>query len=408
MTPTIRGWCPTLYEPMTTGDGLLARIKPPCGRLSADAARALAAAATQYGSGRLELTNRGALQVRGLSQHSLADFCDAAQAVGLASADPAAERRRNVMLTPLAGSRHLALAAELEGWLEQAEELSGLPPKFAFAVDDTQAGFEPLSADIRLAAEAGSWRVWLDGADVTALTDKPAQAAESLAKGFLGAASQIETSTRRMRDLIALAGGEAVLADAGLTVAGAAPVAGKRSRSVVGWLGQPIQSVGLGLAFGALDSNGLTAAASLAERYADGWLRTSPWRALMLAGVAKSATPQLAAAAVEAGFIIEPDDPRLAVSACVGRPGCASAFAATRADAEILAAERASWLQDGVHLSGCPKGCAHPASAAVTLMGGPDGYDLVRHGRASDPPERRGLSLMQAVRLLNEECPRTL
>ena len=38
-----RGWCPSLYDPMATGDGLLVRVKPPGARLSAAAARALAA-----------------------------------------------------------------------------------------------------------------------------------------------------------------------------------------------------------------------------------------------------------------------------------------------------------------------------------------------------------------------------
>jgi precorrin-3B synthase len=39
-----------------------------------------------------------------------------------------------------------------------------------------------------------------------------------------------------------------------------------------------------------------------------------------------------------------------------------------------------------IHISGCAKGCAHPGRAAITFVGGPDGYGLVRGGKASDIP----------------------
>src|SRR6202008_1299213 len=107
----------------------------------------------------------------------------------------------------------------------------------------------------------------------------------------------------------------------------------------------------------------------LAERFADGALRTSPWRALIVPSVAD--TTKLAAAAAAAGFVVAPGDPRLSVIACTGAPGCASAHAPTRADAALVAARRPAGL---VHLSGCAKGCAHPGPAAVTLVAAPDGY----------------------------------
>ena len=40
-----------------------------------------------------------------------------------------------------------------------------------------------------------------------------------------------------------------------------------------------------------------------------------------------------------------------------------------------------------LHVSGCGKGCAHPGSANVTLVGRPDGYGLVIDGRAGDTPQ---------------------
>ena len=57
---------------------------------------------------------------------------------------------------------------------------------------------------------------------------------------------------------------------------------------------------------------------------------------------------------------------------------------------ELLAA--APSLFDGslaLHVSGCAKGCAHPAAAPVTLVGSDDGAGLVIDGRAGDEPEAK-------------------
>ena len=97
---------------------------------------------------------------------------------------------------------------------------------------------------------------------------------------------------------------------------------------------------------------------------------------------------------------MDPEDSRLCVIACTGAPACASAHASTRADAAFIAARHPPGL---IHLSGCAKGCAHPAPAAFTLVAAPDGYGLVRDGRAGDPPERGGLTLQDAVQILAAE-----
>ena len=61
-----RGRCPTLAAPMLTGDGWLVRLRAGGGLTAAQAA-GLAAAAGRLGNGRIEVTGRGSLQVRGLT-----------------------------------------------------------------------------------------------------------------------------------------------------------------------------------------------------------------------------------------------------------------------------------------------------------------------------------------------------
>jgi precorrin-3B synthase len=129
----------------------------------------------------------------------------------------------------------------------------------------------------------------------------------------------------------------------------------------------------------------LHALAALAEHHGTA-IRVTPWRALLLGHVSQTAT-------IGAGpaWITAPDDPRLQITTCVGAPGCRSGSTPTRADAARLAT--ALHPQQTVHLSGCSKGCAHPAAAPLTFVARNGRYDIVHHGRAGDTPVSTGIEL---------------
>src|SRR5690606_9282402 len=89
-------------------------------------------------------------------------------------------------------------------------------------------------------------------------------------------------------------------------------------------------------------------------------------------------TPQVAGlkdVAVALGFITSADDPRQAISACPGAPDCASGHFPARALAAGIAAGEQDLFDGSVHLhvSGCAKGCAHPAKSDLALVGNTDG-----------------------------------
>src|SRR5262245_66006804 len=86
---------------------------------------------------------------------------------------------------------------------------------------------------------------------------------------------------------------------------------------------------------------------------------------------------------------MQADDPLRRVVACTGAPMCPEALAETRELATTLAPYIAPEVR--LHVSGCAKGCAHPATAAITLVGTADGFDLVRNGSARDVPIMRGV-----------------
>ena len=63
----IKGWCPGALRPMASGDGLVVRIRPHGGRLSAAQAAGIAAAALAHGNGEIDLSARANLQLRGIA-----------------------------------------------------------------------------------------------------------------------------------------------------------------------------------------------------------------------------------------------------------------------------------------------------------------------------------------------------
>jgi precorrin-3B synthase len=110
-------------------------------------------------------------------------------------------------------------------------------------------------------------------------------------------------------------------------------------------------------------------------------------RALLLVGVPAAEADAVAATAASLGFVIDPADPRLAIAACPGTEGCAAGHIAARRLAAQLADE-AGGLLDGsftLHVSGCAKGCAHPAASPLTIVGKDQGPAIAIFGRADGP-----------------------
>lgn len=106
------------------------------------------------------------------------------------------------------------------------------------------------------------------------------------------------------------------------------------------------------------------------------------------------------------GFITRADDPRGAVAACPGAPACASGSTATLADADRLAHAFRTFAAHGLraHVSGCAKGCAHPAAADLTLVGDDGLYGIVFGGPPSALPTMR-LTFEAALERLRKADP---
>jgi precorrin-3B synthase len=389
--PTPRGWCPSLHEPMLSGDGLLLRVKPHAARLTAAKAHLIAQQAAQYGNGAIDLTQRGNLQPRGFSPDGARMFAEAMVAAGLARAEPGVERGRNLLAPPLLGvDAGIAPGAEalVEALAAAMATWPPLPAKFGVVVDG--GGLLPLAverADLHLRCLGAQVEIRLGGGDAVATcrAEDAVGAATLLARHFLALAP-----ARRMHQAVAQHGAAGILAAAGLAPQPDA-TAPAHPPCAIGKLPGPV--LGVGAPFGQIQAAQLAALAALAERQGDGTLRVTPWRALLLPGV------EGAGEAAALGMIVSPTDPRLRVLACTGAPGCGAALLETRAAASWLAPRLPGWLPL-LHVSGCAKGCAHPGAAPATLVGLPGGLALVRRGRAGDPPVVAGLTLEQTLAVL--------
>jgi precorrin-3B synthase len=205
-----------------------------------------------------------------------------------------------------------------------------------------------------------------------------------------------------MRELVLASGEYAIFSAAGLTARVAPLVDRSEIQSPIGFTpGGEIGFFGVGLPFGRIDAETLTNLAELCERFGDGTLRTTPWRALLLVGIAPWETEALSRQVSDLGLIIDPVDRRLSIHACVGRDACPNASIDTRRDASLVALAMPGVA---VHVSGCAKGCAHRGPAAFTLVGNKGRYDLVRDGSAGDAPCLTALSFNEALAAIEQEA----
>lgn len=368
--PVIQGWCPGALRPMLSGDGWVVRLRPHLGRLTPSQAAGIAALSLAHGNGVIDLSTRANVQLRGVTWASYPALIEGLSGLGLVDATPEAEARRNITVQPFwgPGDATEAVALALED-MSIAPDAPDLPGKFGVAVD---CGPVPVlrgvSADIRVErAPSGGLVVAADGMETGTQVsrDEAPLAVADLMHWFLATGGSV-AGRGRMRGLLARAARPparfATCALQGTAAPAPAP-------------GIVAQGALVGVAFGQMRAETLAALASL------GPLRVTPWRMVLLEG--RTAMPDLPE------LITQASDPLRRVVACTGAPGCLQGLQPTR-DLARRVADRVTGL---LHVSGCAKGCAHPGAADLVLVATDEGFDLIRNGRASDPPLQRGLKL---------------
>ncbi len=365
--PEIKGYCPGALRPMMSGDGLVVRIRPFNGRLSRAQTQGIAALSQTHGNGIIDLSSRANVQLRGVTSESHAPLIDGLRTLSLIDPSEAVESRRNIMLTPFSDGD--ALAPSLTHALAQTGA-PAIPHKFGFAIDTGPSPvLQTASADIRLERAAdGTLILVADGMP----TGKPVKAEESIDEAIALAQWFMQTRTAQTRMAKMLKDGTPP--PAGFTTP-------RQTQTYTPVPGPTPQGMLAGIAFGQITAGAFSAL---------GDIRLTPWRMVLLEGVQNP--PQLD------GLITDPTNPLLRITACTGAPDCEQALGQTRPLARTLATHLKR--HQTLHISGCAKGCAHPKAAPLTLTATPNGFDLVKQGRAGDTPALTALTTADIIKAL--------
>lgn len=358
--------CPGALTVHQAADGALIRIRLAGGAITASQLAALAHVASEFGSPAMELTSRGNIQIRALTDTG-------AVAAALADAgllpSPTHERVRNIVASPLSGRSGgvadvRALVTDLDAAIQAEPELAGLPGRFLFGLDDGRGDISGLGPDAgahMLDADTGA--LLLGGVD-TGVRIPRAEVVATLITVARRFATARETAWRvgELEDCSPLLEGLA-----------AAEPGGRRwaptVRPPVGWIEQRDGRValGAGIRLGVLSARDAQFLAAIEAPIA-----ITPWRSVLVfdldEGVADTALRVLA----PMGLVFDENSPWLDVSACTGSPGCAKSLTDVRADA---AAAVAGPTDGHRHFVGCDRACGSPPVGDV-LVATEDGYRL--------------------------------
>ncbi|MFD1283211.1 hypothetical protein, partial [Methylobacterium goesingense] len=325
--PSRRGWCPSLARPMPTGDGLLARVHPPLGRLIPAQARAVAAGARRYGNGHVDVTARANLQIRGVTEATRCGLAEALAAIGLGDVRHDGGPQRLTLTTPLAELDSDAVPALARAVETIGLAIPGLPPKTLVAIESAAHGLTLGTAEadlhgvvtreglaLHLAGDAAWWR----------LTDD----VEAVVEAALRLLAM--SGHRRMRDVPAPVRAEALERFALQRIPAPAEVSalspglrvlptlsfqewesGRGSRPD----GNARVALLVDAPFGRCTADALDRLADTADNLGEDGLRLSPTRGFLLVCADAAAAEAAREILAGAGFLTRAEDPRGAAAA---------------------------------------------------------------------------------------------
>lgn len=351
--------CPGALQVHQAADGALVRVRLPGGMITAAQLTTLSQLSSRLGSGTLELTARGNVQLRAIT-----DVAAAAGAIADAGLLPSAthERVRNIVASPLSG--RVGGRADVRTWVAALDaaicaepRLAALGGRFWFSLDDGRADVSGLGADVGVHVFEDGCGLSLTGRDtgvrlavddvITTLVDVAVRFAEIRGKAW---------RVNELDDISKLLPGAALGA--------AFPAV---TRAPVGWLAQDDGRVTLGAAvpLGVLPAHVAEYLAAI-----EAPLVVTPWRSVLVCDLSEEVADVALRVLAPLGLVFDENSPWLNVSACVGSPGCVHSAADVRAAAAAaLDAGRAVHR----HFVGCERACGSP-NAGEVLIATDDGY----------------------------------
>jgi precorrin-3B synthase len=355
--------CPGALQVHQAADGALARVRLPGGMLTADQLATLARASSEFGSGTLELTARGNLQLRAITD--VTAVAEAILNVGLLPSETH-ERVRNIVASPLSG--RAGGRADVRAWVRELDaaicaepRLEGLGGRFWFSLDDGHADVSSLGADVGIHVLDEGIALLLAGRDtgVRLAVENVITTLVDIAVRF----TEIRGNAWRVKEL-----DDITRLWPGAELGAGFPVV---TRPPVGWINQDDGRIALGAAvpLGVLPARVAEFLAAI-----EAPLVITPWRSVLVCDLDEAVADVALRVLPPLGLVFDENSPWLDVSACTGSPGCARSAADVRADAAGSLGNDSAGHR---HFVGCERACGSPSIGQVLVATG-DGYRELR------------------------------
>jgi ferredoxin-nitrite reductase len=131
--------------------------------------------------------------------------------------------------------------------------------------------------------------------------------------------------------------------------------------------------IGISLKLGHLISPQLRGLVNLSETFGSSYLRLTPWQTVLFPDIPDERVPNVLQNFSSLGLSVSDNRADTAIVACAEKSGCAAAATQTQVHAIVLANALKQRLRlecpVNIHLTGCPKSCAQPSPAEITLLG---------------------------------------
>jgi len=425
-------------------DSFMLRLRVPGCILTAHQMRGLAQMASDWGSGRADITTRGNLQIREFQPKDIVRVLTKLSSIGMTSRGAGADNIRNITASPLSGIDReelydvAPLAEAMHHYILNSRDLYGLPRKFNIAFDNggsisaladtNDIGFVAVRVGAGMDIPAGIYfRVLLCGitghkqfATDCGILLHPGQTvavAAAMIRVFSENGDRTDRRKARLKYLVDRWGVAKFVEETEKRLAFPLlrfPVEKCEPRKLIdraGHIGvhpqrQPgLNYVGVVVPVGRLPVNQMLALADIAERFGTGELRLTVWQNLIIPNVASEDLETVTEWLLAAGLKISAGAVMSGTVACTGNKGCRYAATDTKRHAVELSTlldERFPIIESvNLHVTGCPHSCAQHYIGDIGLLGtkveGEEGYQVVIGG-GSDGDQGLARELIPAIK----------
>jgi ferredoxin-nitrite reductase len=425
-------------------DSFMLRLRVPGALLSAHQLRGIAQIASDWGSGRADITTRSNLQVRELEPRDIIRVLNKVRALGMSSRGSGADNIRNITASPITGIDPAELygvaplAEGMSNYILNSRDLYGLPRKFNIAFDNggsisvvadtNDIGFIAVQIKEGQSVPAGIYfRVLLCGitghkqfatdCGILLRPDQTVAVAAAMIRVFSENGDRTDRKKARLKYLIDSWGMEKFLSETEKRLAFPlirVPVDACEPRNPIdraAHIGvhpqaQPdLHYIGISVPVGQLPVAQMLALAEVAERYGSSELRLTVWQNLIIPNISTSDLGAAKQAILAAGLHFDAGTILSGTVACTGNKGCRYSATDTKTHAVDLANHLDSRFKIqqpiNLHVTGCVHSCAQHYIGDIGLVGvkigGEEGYQVVIGG-GSDRDQGLAHELISAIK----------